>query len=124
MRLPRYLPDVKPLTVYRVISGLGGLALLIAGLANPSDGVLVAVTRYIAIAAMLGLSIATLTSVWARQHVGWLAYLVGTSVVVYLCSMLYNTGLDAESLIASFVGVLICGMALHRVPLVDRKSVV
>ena len=112
------LADVEPLTTYRLMSALGGIALLTAGFVHPSDAAEIAVARYLAVVAMLGLVTLSFTSAWVRDHVGWVAYLVGTSVVVYLCSMLYMGGVDAESLIASFVGVLICGMVLHRAVLV------
>ncbi|HEX7037492.1 MAG TPA: response regulator [Pseudomonadales bacterium] len=118
MVLPFRIPDAEPLTVYRVMSGLGGVALLIAGLANPSGTVEVAVARYVAIAAMFGLVAGSFLSQIVRNHVGWAAYLVSTAVAVYLCTMLYMGNVDAESLIASYVGVLACGMTLHRVVLV------
>jgi signal transduction histidine kinase/DNA-binding response OmpR family regulator len=112
------LPDVEPLTTYRLISGLGVLALFTAGIVNPSGEALVTGARYLAIASMVGFFTLTYTSPWLRRHVGWGACTVNLVVVAYLCAMLYVTDLAADSLIASFVGVLICGMVLHRVALV------
>jgi len=112
------LPAVDPLITYRLLSGLGAVALLLAGIANPSDAGAVAVARYIAVAAMAGLFALTFLSGWVRRHAGWGAVLVNTVVAGYLCTMLYTTQVAAASLIASFVGVLICGMVLHRVVLV------
>jgi len=112
------LPDVEPLTTYRLIAGLGVLALFTAGIANPSGHVLVAGTRYLAIASMAGFLALTYLSRWVRRHAGWGACTVNLVVVAYLCAMLYVTNLAADSLIASFVAVLICGMVLHRVALV------
>ena len=74
--------------------------------------------RYLAIACMFGLLTLTFTSGWVRRHVGWMACAVNLVVVGYLCAMLYATDLAADSLIASFVGVLICGMVLHRAAMV------
>lgn len=118
MQLRARLPDFDPLTTYRVIAGLGGIALLVAGLVNPSDSLAVAVVRYIAIAGMLGMVGGSFVWPWVRRHIGWVAYLVNTIVAIYLCTMLYTTRIDADSLVASFVGLLICGMVLHRVVLV------
>ncbi len=118
LRMQLRLPHFEPLTVYRLIAVLGAAALLIAGVVNPSGSPLVAGTRYAAAAAMAAMVGLSYTSSRVRRHVGWAAYLVNSLVVVYLCSMLYTTRVDAESLIASFVGVLICGMVLHRVVLV------
>ena len=112
------LPDVEPLTTYRVMSALGAVALLLAGLAHPSDASIVAISRYAVIVAMLGLFMLSFASGWVRRHVGWAAYVVNTAIMVYLCAMLYTGRVDAESLIASFVGVLVCGIVLHRVVLV------
>jgi PAS domain S-box-containing protein len=109
---------MKPLTTYRLISALGMVALLLAGWANPSGAVEVAIARYVTIAAMFTLLTLSYASSWVRSHVGWAAYLVNTALVIYLCSMLYTSRVDAESLIASFVGVLICGMVFHRIVLV------
>ncbi len=118
LRMQLRLPHFEPLTVYRLIAALGAVALLTAGLVNPSGAPLVAGARYVAVAAMVALVVFSYTSPRVRRHVGWAAYLVNALVVVYLCAMLYATQVDAESLIASFVGVLICGMVLHRVVLV------
>ncbi len=112
------LPDVEPLTTYRLIAALGAVGLLAAGLANPSDAALVSYARYLTIASQLALLVLTFLSPAVRRHVGWGAYLVSTMVVLYLCAMLYTSNLAFDSLIASFVGVLICGMVLHRIVLV------
>jgi PAS domain S-box-containing protein len=97
---------------------LGAVSLLAAGLANPSAETIVGATRYVAIAAMVTLFTLTFTSPWVRRHAGWAAVVVNSVVVGYLCAMLYATYLAADSLIACFVGVLICGMVMHRVVLV------
>jgi signal transduction histidine kinase/CheY-like chemotaxis protein len=112
------LPDLEPLTSYRLIAALGGTALLTAGFVNPSDASMIVAWRYLAIACMFGLLTLTFTSGWVRRHVGWMACAVNLVVVGYLCAMLYATDLAADSLIASFVGVLICGMVLHRAAMV------
>ena len=118
MPLGSRLPDVKPLTTYRLLSGLGAVMVTLAGLVNPSPGLLVPAARYTAITLMAALFVSTYLFEWARRHVGWGALVVNSFVIVYLCTMLYTTGVDAESLISSFVGVLVCGMVLHRVVLV------
>ncbi len=110
--------DLGPLSTYRLIAVLGSVALLLAGFIHPSGAAVVVVARYTAITAMLSLVVVTYLSPWARRHVGWYAYLVNTGLVIYLCSMVYAQRVDADSLVASFVGVLIAGMALHRVVLV------
>ncbi|MFU8817256.1 MAG: response regulator [Pseudomonadales bacterium] len=112
------LTDAQPLTNYRLLALLGSIALLVAGWVNPTGAIEVTVTRYFAVGALLSLLGLSYLSAQLRRHVGWAAYLANTTVVVYLCSILYVGGADAESLIASFVGVLICGMVLHRVVLV------
>jgi len=118
MLLKNGLPDITALTTFRVISALGGAALLIAGLVNPSDSPLVVLFRYICIGGMFSLFVLSYISHWVRRHVGWGAYLVNTLLMTYLCTMLYTTRIDPESMIASFVGVLICGMVLDRIVLV------
>jgi signal transduction histidine kinase/CheY-like chemotaxis protein len=118
MQLRGRLPDFEPPNTYRVLAGLGAVALLTAGLVNPSDGMAVAIARYLSIAAMLSLVVGSFLVDWVRRHIGWVAYLVNTLVAVYLCAMLYTTNVQADSLVASFVGVLICGMVMHRVVLV------
>lgn len=112
------VPDVEPLTRYRLMAALGAVALVSAGLVNPSDADVVAVTRYTAAFALLALLVGSFYWGTLRRHIGWGAYLADVAIVVYLCSMLYTTGVDADSVVASFVGVLICGMVLHRVVLV------
>ncbi|MEQ8857564.1 MAG: response regulator [Pseudomonadales bacterium] len=106
------------MTTYRLIAALGALGLLAAGLANPSDATLVADARYLTVVFQVTFLALTFVSATFRRHAGWGAYLVNTMVVLYLCSMLYSSNLSFDSLVASFVGVLICGMVLHRVLLV------
>jgi PAS domain S-box-containing protein len=112
------LPDFEPLTNYRIIAVLGVVSLLAAGTVNPSPDPAVATARYVAVAAMAMMLGASFLWANVRRHIGWYALLVNTLVVVYLCTMLYTTRVDAESLLASLVGVLICGMVMHRVVLV------
>ena len=118
MRFQIRLLEVQPLTTYRLLAALGSLALVIAGWLHPTGAVEVTAARYVTVAALLTLLGLSYASEQVRRHIGWAALLANTTVVVYLCSILYVGAADAESVIASFVGVLICGMVLHRVVLV------
>ncbi len=117
--MPRVrLSDLEPLTSYRIVSALGAATLLVAGLVNPSDAGAVVAARYAAIVAMATFFALTYASAWVRRAVGWCAYGVNLLLLAYLCAMVYTMRADADSLIASFVGVLVAGMAMHRVALV------
>ncbi|MEZ5561179.1 MAG: response regulator [Pseudomonadales bacterium] len=112
------LSDVSPLTSYRVVAGLGAAALLLAGAVNPTPDTLVAAARYLTVAGMLSLVAFSYLLPWVRRHVGWYAVAVDTLLVVYLSAMLHDARVDADTMMSSLVGVLICGLVLHRVVLV------
>ena len=118
MILSKLFPEITALTTYRVISALGATALFTAGMANPSDSPLVVLFRYLCIGGMSSLFVLSFLSQGVRRHIGWGAYVVNSLLAAYLCTMLYTTRIDPESMIASFVGVLICGMVLDRIVLV------
>ncbi len=125
IRRMRYrLPVLEPLTTYRLICALGAVALLGAGFADPSTEIAVVITRYAAITAMLTLIGLSYAFEAVRLRIGWVALVANIILVIYLCTMLYTSHLSADSLVASFVGLLICGMVLHRVLLVLVFSVV
>ena len=105
--------------LYRLVIGFGTLALGIGGFLIDKQDNTVQAERYVAIAFISSLWIATFFSEFLRRHIDWVVCASASAALIIFCIYLYEKNLDVTSTVSCFAMVFAgCLTIRKRIPLV------
>jgi signal transduction histidine kinase/DNA-binding response OmpR family regulator len=105
--------------LYRLVIGIGALALGIGGYFVDEQTGRIAVERYVALSFIFSLWIASFFSEWLRRGVDWVICASASAAVAIFCIFLYEQNLDVTSTVSCFAMVFVGCLTIKKpVPLV------